>query len=222
MVGGITKENVDVVKELLAIRKEEKAAEAKADFASAFAALQSECQPIKASKAVPGKNDIIKYWYAPYEKIMEQVSPLLRNHGFAITFDTEIADGRVTATCTLMHRSGHERSNKFACRIGSGPPNSSEAQGDGAATTYAKRFALCAALNIVVETGSDNDARPEGGFITQAEADELAKACEDSKADKAAVLAWLAAPSFEEVKQSMLKDARNYFAERLAKLAAKR
>lgn len=159
--GGVTAENVAVVKELLTMQRELQAQEAQRDFAKDFAALQADCQPVSASKIVPGnQRGEVRYRYAPYEKIMEEVAPLLKTHGFAITFNTEIVDTRVKVTCTLIHTSGHTQSNEFSARIGKGPPGSSEAQGDGAATTYAKRFALCNALNIVVDT--DTDARNEG------------------------------------------------------------
>lgn len=176
---GITADSVGVMERLCALREREQARAAERDYAAAFAKLQAECEPVKASKAVPDNAGNIRYTYAPYEEIMRQVSPLLRDHGFAITFDTDIADGRVIATCTLMHTSGHSRSNKFACRIGSGPPKASEAQGDGAATTYAKRFALCAALNIVVE--QDTDAGNEGAAITAEQAQSLKDRCMATK-----------------------------------------
>lgn len=199
--GGITAENVAVVRELIEMQRQMRAEDAQRDFAAAFARLQADCAPVKASKQVPDNSGNVRYSYAPYEEIMRQVSPLLRDNGFAVTFDTDIADGRVIATCTLMHTSGHSRSNKFACRIGSGPPKSSEAQGDGAATTYAKRFALCAALNIVVET--DTDARPEGdtSAITPAQAQSLKDRCMATKpiTDLQKFLKLSGAASFEEI-----------------------
>jgi len=207
--GGVTAENVAVVKELLAMQREVQEHEAKRDFASAFTRLQSACAPVRASKDVPDNSGNIRYSFAPYEEIMRQVAPLLADNGFSVTFDTDIADGRVIATCTLMHISGHSRSNKFACRIGSGPPKSSEAQGDGAATTYAKRFALCNALNIVVEKDTDageRDARHEGAPITASQAADLRALCEEVGADKPKFLAFAGATSFEEVSTSRLAD----------------
>jgi hypothetical protein len=220
--GGISKENVEVVKELIAMQRQMRAEEAQRDFAAAFAKLQAECAPVKASKQVPDNSGGVRYTYAPYEEVMRQVTPLLREHGFAVTFDTDILDGRVIATCTLIHIGGHSRSNKFACRIGSGPPKSSEAQGDGAATTYAKRFALCAALNIVVET--DSDARNEGdtGTIMPAQAESLKSRCMATKpiTDLQKFLKLSGAASFEEIPVGKYAMLDNVLRGREAKTAA--
>lgn len=218
--GGVTKENVDVVRELIAMQREVRAEEARSDFARAFAALQSECGQVKASKSVPDKQGNTKYFYAPYEGIMEKVSPLLSKNQFAVTFDTKITDDnkRVLVKCTLMHASGHERSNEFACRIGSGPPNASEAQSDGAATTYAKRFALCAALNIVVDT--DTDARAEGDFITGDQADILQSLCAETGSDESKLLKFAGAESFGTIRESRYNDVLEVLKKKQAQKAS--
>jgi hypothetical protein len=202
--GGVTAANVDVVERMLALKEREDARQAERAFAEAFAELQKEMPRVKASKPVPGKDGTTRYTYAPYEDIMRQAQPLLAAHGFSITFDTDMPDEkRVVATCTLLHRMGHSRANKFACRIGSGPPHSSEAQGDGAAVTYAKRFALCAALNIVVE-GLDTDARLESEFITLDQAEDLRQRCVASRTDCAKFLRLAQVDSFDKIPSNKL------------------
>jgi hypothetical protein len=206
LAAGITPETVGVMERLCALqeRQEQKAAER--DFAAAFAQLQSDMPQIVACKPVPDNSGNVRYSYAPYEEIMGKARSALNRNGFAITFDTDIADGRVIATCTLIHTGGHSRSNKFACRIGQGPPKASEAQGDGAATTYAKRFALCAALNIVIE--HDSDARGEGGdTVTEEQAEKIRKLCSEVKADAGRFFAWVGAADFEQVPASKYSDA---------------
>jgi hypothetical protein len=169
---GITAESVGVVERLVALAERQEARQAEKDFNVAFNALQSEMPVIKAMKPVEGKDKntgaaFIKYHFAPYEDIMEQVRPLLLKNGFSVSFSMGFNEGRIIQNCTLAHIAGHSRTNTFMARIGSGPPGSSEAQGDGAASTYAKRFALCNALNIVTERDTDGaDARKEGSPIT--------------------------------------------------------
>jgi hypothetical protein len=198
---GINAESVGVVERLVALREREQALAAEREFAAAFAKLQADMPQIVASKAVPDNSGAVRYTYAPYEEIMTKARATLTECGFGITFDTSIADGRVTVTCTLIHSSGHSRSNKFQCRIGSGPPKASEAQGDGAATTYAKRFALCAALNIVVEQ-DDSDARNEGDLttITREQAADLRLRCEETTTDMQKFCTWLGVTSFDDIK----------------------
>jgi hypothetical protein len=128
---------------------------------------------------------------------MEQVAPLLQKHGFTVTFSTDFKEGRIIKTCTLQHVGGHSRSNQFAVRIGSGPPRASEAQADGAASTYAKRFALCDALNIVID--KDTDAKVEGAPITKEQAAELEHRVQMTNSNREAFLKFAGANSFSEI-----------------------
>lgn len=216
--GGITADNVAVVKELLALRREEEAAQAAKDFASAFCELQKETPRIKATKAVPDNSGNVRYTFAPYEEIMRQVHPMLAKHGFSVSFDTSFDDKRVNVTCHLMHRGGHMRSNTFACRIGSGPPKASEAQSDGAATTYAKRFALVAALNITVEGMDADGADPkvEGAPVSPELANKLRSDCLDAGMDLAKVCKWLGVASFTEIPESKVAILTAKIAEKIA------
>lgn len=194
---GVTAESVGVVERLVDLYERMQAKDAEKQFAAAFVALQSDMPPIQAVKPVPNRDGTIRYKFAPYEEIMDKVKPFLQKHGFTLTFSMSYAEGRVTQNCTLMHVGGHSRTNQFMARIGSGPPGSSEAQGDGAAATYAKRQALCDALNIVVE--HDNDARAEGKPITRDEAQFLRELVKESKSDEAGFLRFAGAPDYESI-----------------------
>jgi hypothetical protein len=168
--GGVNAENVAVVKELVGLQERMEAREAEKAFARAFNALQSEMPAIQAQRPVKNNDGSLRYKFAPYEDIMEQVRPLLLKHGFTVSFSLSFSEGRVTQKCTLTHLDGHSRSNEYSVRIGKGPPGSSESQADGAAGTYAKRHALCDALNIVIEKDSDgipSDARDIGAPISK-------------------------------------------------------
>jgi hypothetical protein len=110
-------------------------------------------------------------------------------------------------------------------RVGGGPPGSSEAQGDGAASTYAKRFALCGALNIVIERDTDGapDARKEGAPITDDQAlylRDLAKQIRAAKLpfDEEAFLKYAGAPSYEEIGSERFDGLSKSLSKRLAGL----
>lgn len=190
--------NLDAPK--LAVLKELLAMDAERRFAAAFVALQDETPNIKAVSVIPNNDGGVRSRFAPYEEIMEQVAPLLQKHGFTVTFSTDFKEGRIIKICTLQHIGGHSRSNQFAVRVGSGPPKASEAQADGAASTYAKRFALCDALNIVVDR--DTDARVEGAPITKEQAAELEHRVAMTNSDRNAFLKFAGAKSFAEIMDS--------------------
>lgn len=202
---GLTTEGVQVVKELVLMQREQRQFDAQMAFNSSFVALQDELGPVTATKAVPDKQNNVKYTYAPFEEIMAMVKPLLSKHGFAITFDSHVADGRIHSKCTLLHRDGHSKENTFAVRIGGGPPGSNESQADGSASTYAKRFALCNALNIVVE--QDDDARAIGSTspISKEKAAELERRCKACGADIAAFLKFAGAANFDAIPADRLE-----------------
>lgn len=201
---GITGESVAAFGQLVALKERMDAKQAEKEFATDFIALQREIPKVKATKAVPGKGDTIKYHFAPYEEIMDAVQPLLEKHGFAVTFGSRFESTpppRMVATCTLVHRGGHSKSNEFGARVGDGPPGASPAQADGAASTYAKRFALCNALNIRTE-GLDDDARLVGAPITGEFADAIRKRVEYLKMDEAVFFKLAGAAHYEAIPQS--------------------
>lgn len=196
---GITQENVAALEKLADLYERLQDKDAERQFAAAFVALQAEIPGIEATKPVPNKDGTIRYRFAPYEVIMEAVRPVLLKHGFTLTFSSDVKEGRVIQTCTLQHVGGHKRSNSFGARIGHGPPGASEAQGDGAASSFAKRYALCDALNIVIET--DQDARAEGSAtpITKDEAHYLKELVAETKSDEAAFLKFSGAATYAEI-----------------------
>jgi hypothetical protein len=194
---GVTQENVAAVGEIVKLYERMEDKKAEREFAQAFVALQAEMPAVKAVRAVPNRDGSTRYNFAPYEEIMEQVAPMLKLHGFTVTFSTDFAEGRLIKTCTLQHIGGHSKENKFAVRIGSGPPGATDTQADGAASTYAKRFALCDCLNITVE--KDSDARAEGGSITPDQADELERRVAETNSNRGAFLKFAGAASFKEI-----------------------
>src|SRR6266576_2261182 len=169
--GGVTAENAAVMEKLIQLHERVEARNAEKEFNKAFVALQQEMPRVQAMAVVPNNDGTPRYKFAAYESIMEQVQPFLVRNGFTISFSTRYDGPRIVKTCILRHTAGHSISNDFAVRIGAGPPKANEAQADGAAGTYAKRHALCDALNIVVE--KDNDANAIGDKISKEEAKAL-------------------------------------------------
>jgi hypothetical protein len=202
---GVTSENVAALRELVALKRDMDADKAKKEFAADFIALQAEMPKVKATKVIPDRNGAMRSSFAPFEEIDSQARPLCQKHGFTYCFsEGEFLQGKVTKICNLMHKGGHERSNPYSVRIGQGPPGCSESQADGSAHSYAKRGALCDALNIVV-TGIDNDAKLEGNLstpVTPAQADELERRCKETNSVVSAFLKFAGATKFSEIAAS--------------------
>ncbi len=195
--GGITADNVSALESLVGLYDRMQAKNAEREFNQAFAKLQSELMAVNATRQVPNKDGSVRYRFAPYEDIMKTVKPVLIANGFAISFTTRFQDGgRIVSICTLRHVGGFSQSNEFAVRIGGGPPGATETQADGAAKTYAKRGALCDALNIVVE--HDDDARMIGRPIGKALGEDLWRRVNECGADIEAFLKYAGVGSFAD------------------------
>ena len=197
---GVTSDNAAALEKMTDLYLRVEAANARKEFSVAKAGLQAELPNVRATKAVPNNDGTVRYAYAPYESIMRQVAPLLSKHGFSISFGQKVEEKRITAVCTLSHIGGHSETNEFAVRVGQGPPKASEAQADGAASTYAKRFALCNCLNITVDL-PDNDARREGDRITAGQAEDLKRRVSATNANEAAFLRFAGASTYEEIRE---------------------
>ncbi len=198
---GVNSESVAAVEQLVKLyeRMEDRSAEKL--FANAFVALQSEVPKVQATKAVPNNDGTVRYKFAPFEDLMEQIGPMLQRHGFTVSFSSRVDGDRLTSACTLQHIGGHKRQNEFTVRIGAGPPKATVSQADGAAATYAKRFALTEALNIVV-AHMDNDARLEGAPITPEQAKSLRERVRATASNEEFFLRFAGAKTFEEIAET--------------------
>lgn len=114
------------------------------------AALAQLSNPVKDAKADTGR---FSYTYATLPAILDLVRPILAAHGLAVTQDVAIADGALMVTTTLRHVSGD--------RVDFGPivgRAGADWQALGSAITYARRYALTAALGIAADDDDDAQA----------------------------------------------------------------
>lgn len=124
-------------------------------ISAAYVKAWAEIQAVAYDRA----NDHFKAKYATYDAIIGAVRPILADHGLAITqtpsnaYDDEgKPDPRAIITTTLVHISG-ETMDLGTIAVPAKKTN--DPQAFGSAMTYAKRYALCAALCI--PTGDDDD-----------------------------------------------------------------
>lgn len=100
-------------------------------------------------------NNNFSFKYAALDDVVAMVKPILKANGLAVLqFPSHDGEGRSTLTTYLLHEGGGWISHDMLL-IGVG----SDPKAQGAAITYARRYALCAALGIVAD--EDVDAPPE-------------------------------------------------------------
>ena len=175
----------EMMRELLAVKKDWEADEARKAFASAVADFQARCPIIEKGDKAYDKE------YARIDRIWRTIRPLMEERGLAITWQSaELRDGSIChVEGQLSHRLGHSQKLTYDVPVPDLLKGQNKAQQMGSATTYAKRYALCSALGI--QTGEDDDGNAAGTqFVTYAQATEL----EDLIAAAKGV------PTFEEAK----------------------
>lgn len=118
-------------------------------------ALVTALAAIKGA-AKDSKNPHFRNDYASLESVIEASRDVLAANGLcAIQALGEVIDGRLTCTTRLLHTSGEWVQSTFHMRLSKDDP-----QGTGSTATYARRYALMAALNVAPV---DDDAEADSG-----------------------------------------------------------
>lgn len=181
--------DVSKMQALLNMQRDVEEREAKKDFTRAFIALQ-EALPsigrdgkieIRAKDAKGDRSGPVQQStpYATFNNIMKIVKPLLKEHGFALSFSTEPSGERLLVK-GLLEGHGHERTTSFPLPAEtSGSKNN--VQGWGSSMSYGKRYCTIALLNIVSEATDDADTDGHRGTFKHAKDGGLAEAVEQPK-----------------------------------------
>lgn len=176
--------DVDKLRQLMDLQDRWQAGQSKAAFDAAIAAFQSECPTIKKTKQAD------RYKYAPLDTVLKTIRPILDRNGLSVRFDTEITtEGVLSAICKVSHVEGHSEHSRFSCPVDA-QMKVNDAQKQGSANTYAKRYALKNALNLV-ESDEDDDGYVGGMiFITDEQIANLEAMISEVGADKAGFMKW--------------------------------
>lgn len=126
-----------------------KASESIKNLAAALVKFQAEVK----NPANTASNPFFKSKYAPLNDVLNLVRPLLAKHGLGV-IQAPSGDGKdITLTTLLLHESG-EWIELDPLTLQADKPT---AQGAGSAITYARRYALSAALGISSEDDDDGN-----------------------------------------------------------------
>lgn len=118
-------------------------------LAAALVAIQSEVPAIPKG----AENPFFKSKYADLAAVVELASPIVTNHGIAVSQDPDFDGTNDLLTTTLLHVSGQWKSASARLHLPKADP-----QGQGSAITYMKRYAYMAALGLVAEPDDDGQA----------------------------------------------------------------
>ena len=146
--------------------------------------------------------------FASLDDILKVIRPHMAKAGLSVSFDTETRDGKMTAICHVMHEAGSRFERRATVPVDS-QMRANESQKMGSAISYAKRYALTAALNLIVSDQDDDGAAAGTETITPAQVKKLQSlidAADDlTVADR--LLQWAGVQSLEEIPASKFKQA---------------
>lgn len=201
ITGGITAENVAVIKELRQMAKEERDDAAKIAFGKALFQLRKTMPQIFCDKEGPDKTFV----YCSEEEISKMIEPHLLAHGFCTLFGQEKDGELVKVTITLIHEAGHQESRSYAVRTGVGNRMKDNTQVDTSAATSAWRHLVQKMFGLKSRISDDQDAKNMGEYITQAQADELEHRIKMINGDVKKFLGLAEADSFKTIYASKYK-----------------
>lgn len=158
---------------------------------SSLAAALSKAQAALRPALKDKQNPHLRSQYASLDSVMEAVRGPMASNGLSVVQVPDSDEpGYLALTTRLMHESGEWLEGRCRVRLGK-----DDAQGFGAALTYAKRYALSAMLGVVADEDDDGEgakaqpARQQQAPRAQAQQARPAAAQATQAADHGAVVA---------------------------------
>jgi len=173
------------LRELLQVREQWEAGEARKLYSQAIADFQSRCPIIEKGDKAHNKA------YAAMDRIWRTIRPLLDETGLSIVWTVNaLTDYGLHIEGEIRHKAGHAVPISYDLPMPDKVTGQNAAQQMGSASSYAKRYATCAALGIV--TGEDDDGLAAGtSYVTKEQSDELLTILDGLKDREGALTAML-------------------------------
>lgn len=200
---GINPDDLGKLMDLAERFEKNRAAEA---YGAAMAKFQAKCPRITKTRSVNAGP--LKYQYASFDDVMAEAGPVLAECGIAVAFSTTANEYGIRVTVRL--RVGIH-SEDYTLDVPVPDMRVNDTQRYGAALSYAKRYALCAALNIVV-TDEDNDAACCVDPITEEQEVQLIELLDqfkDPKEERKRFMHWLQVAKVSDIPQRDFQKAIN-------------
>jgi hypothetical protein len=176
--------DIEKMERLMQMHERMQARQSAAEFAAALSDMQDQLPSIGERGNAAGR-----YTYALWEDINTAIKPVLKAHGFALSFRTDFTDG-ITVTGVLSHRSGHSEQTSIKLPADASG-NKNAVQAVASSVSYGKRYTAGALLNLTSH-GEDDDAyRAAVELVSADQAATLQALIEEVKADLPAFFKYL-------------------------------
>lgn len=184
---------IETLRELMQLKKEWEADEARKAFVTAMAAFKANPPEIVKDKHVSytTSKGTTEYDHATLGHLCVAIIKGLAPHGISHRWETAQQDTRIKVTCVLTHSQGHSESVSLHSESdNSGGKNNIQAI--GSAVTYLQRYTLLAATGLAaLDQDDDGKGSDPVELISEKQAADLKALGEEVKADKDKFLAYM-------------------------------
>lgn len=149
--------DIDKMERLFEMHERVTARQAKEDFHTALAEMQSELPEITKQGETRDKDKKLMYRFAKWEDINRAIKPILSKYGFGLSFRIEPDQSGLKITA-ILSRCGHTEETSIIQSLDMGGAKMNANQTRGAATSYGKRYTAGALLNLISYEEQDTDA----------------------------------------------------------------
>ena len=217
--------DIEKMRQLVGIRNEELARQARVAFDGAFAEMQPKLPVIdrngrieirKKDKDGERNGDVQQSSaYALWADIKDACNPFMLEHGFGISFRPKTtADGKIVVTCILSHRGGHREESDSIPMQHDSTGSKNAVQAVGSSLSYGTRYMGIMMLGIVSKEHDDdgNKSTPPSVFVSDEQLKELEQLIEETGTDKAKFLTYLKEPALDRMAASKFNYAKQALA----------
>lgn len=186
--------------------------EARQEFSAAMADACGEIPQVEKNGTVSlgGKGG---YKFTKWEDMDRVIRPVLAKHNLRLSFNTRSSEGSSNKVIigTISHANGQSQSAEIELPIDAGQGRN-PLQGFGSTISYGKRYCAEMLLNIV-RTEEDNDGRfrqrQDEPRISPEQKDEIIQLLQKSGKDTLKFLAWVGAPTVDEMTPAQFLRAKS-------------
>lgn len=180
---------------------------AQVEFFAALSEMQDELPSIKERGGIKNRDGVIQSTYALWEDVNKAIKPVLKKHGFALSFKVKSDDKAIAVTGVLSHKGGHKEDTTITLPSDiSG--NKNAVQAVASSVSYGKRYTAGALLNLVSH-GEDDDGQAGTGptTIDEKQAADLEALISEVKANKSLFLKHFKIGTLEQMPVAVFNDA---------------
>lgn len=146
--------DIDKLERLMALKERMDSRDAETAFNASMAQMQADMPTVDER----GLNKHTGNAYATIDDINRVIKPVMQKHGFAVTFKVVHVKDGVSVTGILVHAAGHREETTLLLPVDGGAGRNA-VQAVGSSVTYAKRYVMCALLNISTGDAPDDDGQ---------------------------------------------------------------